>query len=258
MKAVILAGGLGTRISEETNLKPKPMIEIGGKPILWHIMKIYSHYGIHDFIICCGYKGYVIKEYFANYFLHMSDVTFDMQHNKMEVHHRYAEPWRVTLVDTGEDTMTGGRLRRVAPYLQGEDAFCFTYGDGVSDVNIVKLIDFHRAHGLQATVTAAYPPGRFGALDIHPDQRVTSFKEKPKGDGGLINGGFFVLSPKVIDLIAGDQTVWEREPLEKLAESGQLKAYSHEGFWQPLDTLRDKNLLEELWATGKARWRVWA
>lgn len=258
MKAVILAGGLGTRISEETNLKPKPMVEIGGKPILWHIMKTYSHHGINDFIVCCGYKGYVIKEYFANYFLHMSDVTFDMQQNKMEVHHHYAEPWRVTLVDTGEDTMTGGRLRRVAPYLQGEDAFCFTYGDGVSDVDITKLIDFHRAHGLQATLTATYPPGRFGAIDIHPDQRVASFKEKPKGDGGLINGGFFVLSPKVVDLITGDQCVWEREPLEKLAELGQLKAYPHEGFWQPMDTLRDKLYLEELWATGKAPWKLWA
>ena len=258
MKAVLLAGGLGTRISEETNLKPKPMVEIGGKPILWHIMKTYSHHGINDFIVCCGYKGYVIKEYFANYFLHMSDVTFDMQANKMEVHHRYAEPWRVTLVDTGEDTMTGGRLKRVAPYLQGEDAFCFTYGDGVSDVDITQLIEFHRAHGLQATLTATYPPGRFGAIDIHPDHRVASFKEKPKGDGGLINGGFFVLSPKVIDLIEGDHTIWERDPLEKLAESNQLKAYPHEGFWQPMDTLRDKIHLEELWATGKAPWKVWA
>ncbi len=257
MKAVILAGGLGTRISEETQFKPKPMVEIGGKPILWHIMKIYSHYGINDFIICCGYKGYVIKEYFANYFLHMSDVTFDMQQNKMEVHQRYAEPWRVTLVDTGEDTMTGGRLKRVAPYLQDDDAFCFTYGDGLSDVNIGKLIEFHLAHGLQATITAAYPPGRFGALDIHLDQRVTAFKEKPKGDGGLINGGFFVLSPRVIDLIVGDQTIWEGVPLKSLAESNQLKAYAHEGFWQPMDTLRDQNLLADLWATGKAPWKVW-
>lgn len=257
MKAVLLAGGLGTRISEETNLKPKPMVEIGGKPILWHIMKIYSHYGINDFIICCGYKGYVIKEYFANYFLHMSDVTFDMQQNKMEVHQRYAEPWRVTLVDTGEDTMTGGRLKRVARYVQDEDAFCFTYGDGVSNVNIAGLIEFHRAHGLQATLTATYPPGRFGAVDIRADHRVTSFKEKPKGDGGLINGGFFVLSPRVIDVIAGDQSIWEREPLETLAESNQLNAYPHEGFWQPMDTLRDKILLEELWATGKAPWKVW-
>ena len=258
MKAVLLAGGLGTRISEETVSRPKPMVEIGGKPLLWHIMKIYSHHGINDFIICCGYKGYVIKEYFANYFLHMSDVTFDMRNNKMEVHERYAEPWRVTLVDTGENTMTGGRLRRVASYLEGEDAFCFTYGDGVSDVDITKLIEFHHAHGLQATLTATYPPGRFGALDIHSDQRVASFKEKPKGDGGMINGGFFVLSPKVIDLIADDQSIWEREPLEKLAKSNQLKAYAHDGFWQPMDTLRDKNLLEELWAARKAPWKVWA
>jgi len=258
MKAVLLAGGLGTRISEETNLKPKPMVEIGGKPILWHIMKTYSHHGVNDFIICCGYKGYVIKEYFANYFLHMSDVTFDMQQNKMEVHHRYAEPWRVTLVDTGEDTMTGGRLKRVARYLEGEEAFHFTYGDGVGDVDITRLTEFHRAHGLIATLTATYPPGRFGAIDIHADQRVTSFKEKPKGDGGMINGGFFVLSPKVIDIIEGDKTIWERAPLERLAESAQLKAYAHEGFWQPMDTLRDKLHLEELWATGKAPWKVWA
>jgi glucose-1-phosphate cytidylyltransferase len=258
MKAVILAGGLGTRISEETSTRPKPMIEIGGKPILWHILKTYSHHGINDFIICCGYKGYVIKEYFANYFLHMSDVTFDMSKNSMEVHQQSAEPWRVTLVDTGDDTMTGGRLKRVAPYLQGEEDFCFTYGDGVSDVNITDLIAFHRAHGLQATMTATYPPGRFGAIDIHADQRITAFKEKPKGDGGMINGGFFVLSPKVIDLIANDQTIWEREPLETLAESNQLKAYKHEGFWQPMDTLRDKTHLEELWQSGKAPWKVWA
>jgi glucose-1-phosphate cytidylyltransferase len=257
MKAVILAGGLGTRISEETSTRPKPMVEIGGKPILWHIMKTYSHYGINEFIICCGYKGYVIKEYFANYFLHMSDVTFDMQHNKMEVHQRYAEPWRVTLVDTGDNTMTGGRLKRVAPYLQGEEAFCFTYGDGVGDMDIGKLIEFHFSHGLQATLTATYQPSRFGALDIHSDHRVTSFKEKPKGDGGLINGGFFVLSPKVIDLIENDQVMWERGPLETLAASGQLKAYPHEGFWQPMDTLRDKTNLEELWQTGKAPWKVW-
>jgi glucose-1-phosphate cytidylyltransferase len=257
MKVVLLAGGLGTRISEETTLKPKPMIEIGGKPILWHIMKIYSAHGINEFIICCGYKGYVIKEYFANYFLHTSDVTFDMRQNKMEVHQRYAEPWKVTLIDTGEETMTGGRLKRAAPYLEGEDAFCLTYGDGVSDVNIRKLIDFHRAHGLHATLTATYPPGRFGALDIHGDQRVTSFKEKPKGDGGMINGGFFILSPKVIDLIAGDHIIWEREPLEQLAEANQLKAYPHEGFWQCMDTLRDKNLLEELWSNGNAPWKVW-
>ncbi len=257
MKAVILAGGLGTRISEETHLKPKPMIEIGGKPILWHIMKIYSAHGVTDFIICCGYKGYVIKEYFANYFLHTSDVTFDMSNNSMQVHQQNAEPWRVTLVDTGEDTMTGGRLQRVASYLQGEEAFCFTYGDGVSDVNITDLISFHRKHGLWATLTAAYPPGRFGALDIHIDQKVATFKEKPKGDGGMINGGFFVLSPKVIDLLKDDQTVWEREPLETLAESNQLKAFKHEGFWQPMDTLRDKNYLDELWRSGRAPWKVW-
>jgi glucose-1-phosphate cytidylyltransferase len=257
MKAVILAGGLGTRISEETVIRPKPMVEIGGKPILWHILKIYSHHGINDFVICCGYKGYLIKEYFANYFLHMSDVTFDIRDNRMEVHERHAEPWHVTLVDTGEETMTGGRLKRVAAYVRGEDAFCFTYGDGVSDINIKHLVEFHRAHGLQATLTATFPPGRFGALDILPDQRVTSFKEKPKGDGGRINGGFFVLSPKVIDLIDGDQTIWERQPLEQLAERHQLKAYIHEGFWQPMDTLRDKNLLEELWSSGKAPWKVW-
>lgn len=257
MKAVILAGGLGTRISEETSLRPKPMIEIGGKPILWHIMKTYSHYGINDFIICCGYRGYVIKEYFANYFLHMSDVTFDMQKNGMEVHQRHAEPWRVTLVDTGEDTMTGGRLKRVARYVRDEAAFCFTYGDGLSNVNIADLIEFHCRHGLHATLTATYPPARFGVLNIRPDNRVVSFKEKPQGDGGLINGGFFVLSPKVIELVSDDQTVWEREPLETLAASNQLKAYMHEGFWQPMDTLRDKNLLEDLWLTGKAPWKVW-
>jgi glucose-1-phosphate cytidylyltransferase len=258
MKAVILAGGLGTRISEETHLKPKPMIEIGGKPILWHIMKIYSAYGVNDFIICCGYKGYVIKEYFANYFLHMSDVTFDMTNNRMEVHQQKTEPWKVTLVDTGEDTMTGGRLKRVASYLKDDENFCFTYGDGVSNVNITKLIEFHRSHGQQATLMATYHPGRFGALEIHKDQRVTSFKEKPKGDGDMINGGFFVLSTKVIDLIEDDHTIWERGPLEKLAEAGQLKAYKHSGFWQPMDTLRDKTYLEELWQSGKAPWKVWA
>ncbi|MDO5896972.1 glucose-1-phosphate cytidylyltransferase [Agrobacterium sp. Azo12] len=257
MKAVILAGGLGTRISEETHLKPKPMIEIGGKPIMWHIMKIYSHYGIHDFVICCGYKGYLIKEYFANYFLHMSDVTFDMAQNRMEVHQRHAEPWKVTLVDTGEETMTGGRLKRVAGYLSDEEAFCFTYGDGVSDVNIHDLIAFHNAQGGLATLTAAYPPGRFGALDIHSDNRVITFAEKPKGDGGMINGGFFVLSPKVLDLLEGDSTVWEREPLEELALRGQLSAYQHHGFWQPMDTLRDRTLLEQLWEQGKAPWKVW-
>lgn len=257
MKAVILAGGLGTRISEETHLKPKPMIEIGGRPILWHIMKHYSTYGVNEFIICCGYRGYLIKEYFANYFLHMSDVTFDMAKNKMEVHHQYAEPWRVTLVDTGEDTMTGGRLKRVASYLQGEELFCFTYGDGVGDINIADLIAFHRNSKAMATLTATHPPGRFGALDLNGD-RVRSFKEKPKGDGGMINGGFFVMSPSVIDLIDDDTTIWERQPLEKLAERGQLAAYQHEGFWQPMDTLRDKNHLEELWQSGKAPWKVWS
>ena len=257
MKAVILAGGLGTRISEETYLKPKPMIEIGGKPILWHIMKTYSHYCINDFIICCGYKGYVIKEYFANYFLHMSDVTFDMQHNKMEVHHRHAEPWRVTLVDTGDNTQTGGRLRRVASYLENEDAFCFTYGDGVADVDIRALIDFHRAHGKLATITAVLPPGRYGALERTGDE-VTGFIEKPRGDGGLINGGFFVLSPKCVGLIESDDTAWEGKPLTHLAASGQLQAFEHKAFWQPMDTLREKNLLEDLWASGKAPWKKWA
>jgi glucose-1-phosphate cytidylyltransferase len=257
MKAVILAGGLGTRISEESSSRPKPMIEIGGKPILWHIMKIYSHYGINDFIVCCGYKGYVIKEYFANYFLHMSDVTFDMQKNSMEVHQHFAEPWKVTLVDTGDDTMTGGRLKRVAKYLQSEESFCFTYGDGVSDIDISKLIKFHKSHGKLATMTATYPPGRFGAIDIHTDGHITSFKEKPKGDGGMINGGFFILSPKVIEQIDGDQTLWEHEPLEKLAQHSEIIAYQHHGFWQPMDTLRDKNYLEQLWATGKAPWKSW-
>jgi glucose-1-phosphate cytidylyltransferase len=256
MKAIILAGGLGTRISEDTVNRPKPMIEIGGKPILWHIMKIYSAHGVDEFVICCGYKGYVIKEYFANYFLHMSDVTFDMRNNEMQVHQQYAEPWRVTLVDTGESTMTGGRLRRVKEFVKDEEAFCFTYGDGVSNVNISSLVDFHTRTGTLATLTATYPPGRFGALDIH-DNKVSSFKEKPKGDGGMINGGFFVLSPKVIDLIPDDDCVWEREPLEMLANDGQLSAYEHEGFWQPMDTLRDKTYLEELWQSGKAPWKVW-
>lgn len=257
MKAIILAGGLGTRISEESHVKPKPMIEIGTKPILWHVMKIYSHYGINDFIICCGYKGYVIKEYFANYFLHTSDITFDMSNNRMEVHQRYAEPWKVTVVDTGEQTMTGGRLGRVAPYLEGEENFCFTYGDGVGDVNIAELIAFHKAQQVKATLTSVYPPGRFGALDIRPNHKVASFKEKPKGDGGMINGGFFVLSTSVLNLIDGDQTVWEREPLERLAQDSQLAAYQHHGFWHPMDTLRDKIYLEELWNTGKAPWKVW-
>lgn len=257
MKAVILAGGLGTRISEETDNKPKPMIEIGGMPILWHILKIYSSHGINDFIICCGYKGYAIKEYFANYFLHMSDVTFDLANNKMDVHHQYAEPWKITLVDTGPETMTGGRLKRVASYLKDDDLFCFTYGDGVSDVNITDLINFHRKHGKLATLTAVYPPGRFGALDIKPNHLIASFKEKPKGDGGMINGGFFVLSPKVIDLISDDSTVWEREPLEKLSRESEVMAYEHDGFWQAMDTLRDKNHLEELWASGNPPWKSW-
>lgn len=256
MKAIILAGGLGTRISEETHLKPKPMIEIGGKPILWHIMKLYSAYGIHDFVICCGYKGYVIKEYFANYFLHMSDVTFDMEHNRMEVHQRKAEPWRVTLVDTGDETLTGGRLRRVAEYVRDEEAFCFTYGDGVADIDIGRELAFHKEHGKWATVAAVQPPGRYGAINL--DGRcVAGFTEKPRGDGGLINGGFFVLSPKCIDLIAGDQTAWEGEPLDRLAQMGQLMAFEHDGFWQPMDTLREKNYLEELWTSGSAPWRVW-
>lgn len=256
MKAVILAGGLGTRISEETSIRPKPMVEIGGKPILWHIMKTYSHYGINEFIICCGYKGYVIKEYFANYFLHMSDVTFDMEHNTMEVHQRNAEPWRVTLVDTGDNTMTGGRLKRVSPYLQNEEAFCFTYGDGVGDIDIGATLEFHRKHCKQATMTAVQPPGRFGALALD-GAMVTSFLEKPHGEGGWVNGGFFVLSPKVLDLIGGDDTLWERAPLEHLALHGELQAYQHGGFWQPMDTLRDKVYLEELWATNKAPWKVW-
>ena len=257
MKAVILAGGLGTRISEETHLKPKPMIEIGGKPILWHIMKIYSHYGVNDFVICCGYKGYMIKEYFANYFLHMSDVTFDMRDNRMQVLQQSAEPWRVTLIDTGEETMTGGRLRRVMPYVNDEEAFCFTYGDGVSNVNIAELIAFHKAKKVKATLTATLPPGRFGALDMQ-DDKVRTFKEKPEGDGGMINGGFFVLSPTVLELLDGDDCVWERMPLETLAERGELAAYQHHGFWQAMDTLRDKTHLEELWQSGQAPWRVWA
>lgn len=256
MKAVILAGGLGTRISEETHLKPKPMIDIGGRPILWHIMKIYSTHGVNDFVICCGYRGYIIKEYFANYFLHMSDVTFDMANNRMEVHERKSEPWRVTLVDTGEDTMTGGRLRRVAPYLEGEEAFCFTYGDGVADVDITAAISFHRRHGREATVTAVRPPGRFGSL-VREGDSVRGFVEKPRGDGGWINGGFFVLSSKAIRRIAGDQTSWELEPMNSLATDDQLRAYEHTGFWQPLDTLRDKTQLEEMWTSGRAPWKIW-
>jgi glucose-1-phosphate cytidylyltransferase len=257
MKLVILAGGLGTRISEESHLKPKPMIEIGGKPILWHIMKTYSAHGINEFVICCGYKGYQIKEYFSNYFVHMSDVTFDMHLNKMEVHNSYGEPWRVTLVDTGDKTMTGGRLKRSAPYLSKNETFCFTYGDGLSDINISALISFHRAHGCMATLTAVRPPGRFGALVVDGGNGVVAFSEKPAGDGQLISGGFFVLSPEVIDLIEGDETIWERAPLETLAKSKQLKAFRHSGFWQPMDTLRDKNYLEELWGSGKAPWKVW-
>lgn len=256
MKAVILAGGFGTRLSEETHLRPKPMIEIGGRPILWHIMKMYSSHGVNDFIICCGYKGYVIKEYFANYFLHMSDVTFDMADNRMEVHEKKAEPWRVTLVDTGEDTLTGGRLKRVAAYLKDEEAFCFTYGDGVSDVDISASIAFHKAHGKLATITAVQPPGRYGALALS-GMKVTGFTEKPRGDGGLINGGFFVLSPKVLPLIDNDLTSWEGAPLENLAKQGELMAFEHAGFWQPMDTLRDRNHLENLWISGHAPWKHW-
>lgn len=255
MKAVILAGGLGTRISEETVVRPKPMVEIGGKPILWHIMKIYSAHGINDFVICLGYKGYFIKEYFANYFLHMSDVTFDMKHNKMEVHQNNAEPWRVTMIDTGEQTMTGGRIKRIRDYVDGED-FCCTYGDGVGNVDITRLIAHHKAQAAWATLTATQPPGRFGALNIE-EARVKSFQEKPDGDGAWINGGFFVLSPRVFDLIEGDHSIWEREPLERLAAMGQLSVYKHPGFWQPMDTLRDKMYLEELWTGDKAPWKVW-
>ena len=256
MKAIILAGGLGTRISEESNTRPKPMIEVGGKPILWHIMKVYSFYRINDFVICCGYRGYMIKEYFANYFLHMSDVTFDMANNKMEVHHQNVEPWKVTLVDTGDNTMTGGRLKRVADYLKGEEAFCFTYGDGVADINISAEIAFHKQHGKWATVAGVQPPGRFGSLQMN-GTKVTGFTEKPRGDGGLINGGFFILSPKCLDLIEGDQSSWEGDPMIALAKMKQLMAFEHKGFWQPMDTLRDKNHLEELWASGKAPWKVW-
>jgi glucose-1-phosphate cytidylyltransferase len=257
MKAVILAGGLGTRISEESGTRPKPMIEIGGKPILWHIMKLYSHYGINEFVVCCGYKGYIIKEYFANYFLHMSDITFDMQKNSMVVHQHFAEPWRVTLVDTGENTMTGGRLKRVAEYIKDDELFCFTYGDGLSDININTLIDFHKKQGVQATLTAVYPPGRFGALEINSQNLITTFKEKPKGDGGRINGGYFVLSPSVLSLIDEDNTIWEQGPLETLANHRQIAAYEHSGFWQPMDTLRDKNYLQELWDSGLAPWKIW-
>jgi glucose-1-phosphate cytidylyltransferase len=255
MKAVILAGGLGTRISEESVSRPKPMIEIGGRPILWHIMKMYSFHGINDFVICCGYKGYVIKEYFANYFLHMSDVTIDMSNNSIEVHHKKADPWKVTLVDTGEATQTGGRLKRVADYI--DDDFCMTYGDGVGSVDISDLVKFHQGHGKLATMTAVQPPGRFGALEIDGTQ-INSFLEKPQGDGGWVNGGFFVLNPKVLSLIDGDETLWEKQPLENLAKQAQLQSFFHSGFWQPMDTLRDKNHLEELWASGKAPWKFWA
>lgn len=256
MKAVILAGGLGTRISEETLFKPKPMIEIGGYPILWHIMKTYSHFGVNDFIICCGYRGYVIKEYFANYFLHMSDVTFDMAKNQMEVHQQYAEPWRVTLVDTGETTMTGGRLKRVKEYIKDQEIFFFTYGDGVSDINITALLEYHRKQSVKATLTATLPVGRFGVLDIEGN-RVKSFQEKPHGEGGFINGGYFALSPEVLDYIDGDDIIWEKEPIGRLSRENELAAFPHYGFWQPMDTLRDKNYLEELWQSGKAPWKVW-
>lgn len=256
MKAVILAGGLGTRISEETHLKPKPMIEIGGKPILWHIMKLYSTHGINDFVICCGYKGYIIKEYFANYFLHMSDVTFDMVNNEMKVHRRKAEPWQITLIDTGDETMTGGRLRRVKDYVKDEDAFCFTYGDGIADINVSSLINFHKRHGKLATITAVQPPGRYGALNIQGAQ-VKGFYEKPKGDGGWINGGFFVLSPKCLNYIQDDLSSWEGKPLKQLAKDSELVAFEHNGFWQPMDTLREKNMLEDLWLNAKAPWKVW-
>jgi glucose-1-phosphate cytidylyltransferase len=255
MKAIILAGGLGSRLSEETLYRPKPMVEIGGKPILWHIMKIYSQHGINDFVVCCGYKGYVIKEYFANYFLHMSDVTFDLANNRMEVHERYAEPWRVTLLDTGDGTQTGGRLMRARRYVENDEAFCFTYGDGLGDIDITALLAFHKSHGKLATLTSTLPPGRFGALRMQ-DDRVLSFQEKPDGDAA-VNGGFFVLSPQVLDLIRSDDTVWESTPLETLAAQDQLRAYRHGGFWQPMDTLRDKNLLEQLWNGGRAPWKCW-
>lgn len=257
MKAVILAGGLGTRLSEETSIRPKPMVEIGGKPILWHIMKIYSAHGINDFIICCGYKGYIIKEYFDNYFLHMSDITFDMRFNQMNVHSGYAEPWRITLINTGDNTMTGGRLKRVREHI-GNETFCFTYGDGVSNVNITELINFHKEQKTLATLTAVQPAGRFGAISLGQEQtKIHSFREKPEGDGAWINGGYFVLEPDVIDLIADDSTVWEKEPLEKLADMEQLSAFKHQGFWQPMDTLRDKNYLEDLWQSDKAPWKKW-
>ena len=256
MKAVVLAGGLGTRLAEETQLRPKPMVEIGGYPILWHIMKTYSAHGVSEFVICCGYRGFLIKEYFANYFLHMSDVTFDISENRMEIHEKHAEPWRVTLVDTGEETQTGGRLLRIRSYLEVDQPFCFTYGDGLTDLDISASIEFHRSHGRLATVAAVQPPGRFGALLVE-EQRVTGFTEKPRGDGGLINGGFFVLDPDCLDLIEGDATSWEDEPLRRLAEGDQLRAFQHDGFWQPMDTIRDRNYLEGLWASGDPPWRVW-
>ncbi len=256
MKAVILAGGLGTRLSEETHLKPKPMVEIGGRPILWHIMKTYSHHGVNEFIICCGYKGYVIKEYFSNYFMHMSDVTFDLRNNKMEVHHERAEPWRVTLVDTGEATMTGGRLLRVKQHIGNDENFCFTYGDGVGDVDIGKSIDFHISHGKLATMTATYPPGRFGSITVSHN-KVSEFKEKPRGDGSLINAGYFVLNKNIFDYIDGDGTTWEQAPLENLSKDGQLMAFQHSGFWKPMDTLRDKQALGDLWSNSTAPWKVW-
>lgn len=256
MKAVILAGGLGTRISEETHLRPKPMIEIGGMPLLWHIMKVYSTHGINEFIVCCGYKGYVIKEYFANYFLHKSDVTFDMANNEMHVHEQHAEPWRVTLVDTGLETQTGGRLKRVYDHIKDEDAFCFTYGDGLADVNVTELVQFHRQHDALATITAVSPPGRFGALQ-REGEKVIGFNEKPRGDGALINGGYFVVSPKCVEMIDGDQTSWEENTLSQLAEDGDLNSYHHKGFWQPMDTLREKNRLERFWQTGHAPWKIW-
>lgn len=257
MKAVILAGGLGTRLSEETSTRPKPMAEVGGKPILWHILKMYSQHGINDFVVCCGYKGYVIKEYFANYFLHSSDVTFDLSANTMQVHAERAEPWRVTLVDTGDHSMTGGRIKRVTDHIRDEQEFCLTYGDGVTDLDIADTIAFHRSHGKAATITATYPAGRFGALELDGHE-VTRFVEKPQGDGGMINGGFFVLSPRVLDYIEGDDTIWEQEPLRRLAADGELMAYAHAGFWHPMDTLRDKTHLEQLWASGQAPWKTWS
>jgi glucose-1-phosphate cytidylyltransferase len=256
MKVVILAGGLGTRISEETTIKPKPMIEIGGKPILWHIMKIYSHYGINEFIICCGYKGYIIKEYFANYFLHQSDITFDMSKNEMKIHQERSEPWKVTLIDTGDNTMTGGRIRRIKNYLNENEDFCLTYGDGVANINIRELIKYHKSHGKIATLSSVFPQARFGSLEIEGN-RVKNFVEKPKGDGALINGGFFVLNPKAVDYIDGDSSIWEQEPLNKLAEEGELMSFKHEDFWQPMDTLRDKHYLEKLWESNKAPWKLW-